>query len=250
MRYIIKSSIIVIAVFFASSARAQENWARLSFTPELISAIPAPDPSRPEAGLCAALPAALAAPDSGAFDAQTIPCLDSLLAVPDYVSPSAASPVAPQLTQEEKTALDKYVDSYAYLVNAALRQGADVSKYRKYIQTLNSALGKLPAYRGVTFRGSAYPPVPEEKLRPGAVLTDPAFLSTSRNRAVAESYTGAAGYLSVILSKTGRQVSYNDFLNGLESEMEVLFPTNTKLRIIAVSGLPRGGKAVYLEELP
>ena len=69
------------------------------------------------------------------------------------------------------------------------------------------------------------------KLLPGAVFTDPAFLS-------------------VILSKTGKLISYNNFLNGLETEMEVLFPTGSRFRVIAVSDLPRGGKAVYLEELP
>jgi len=82
------------------------------------------------------------------------------------------------------------------------------------------------------------------------VFADPAFLSTSRNLTVAEGYTGAAGYLSVVLSKTGRQISYNDSTDDLESEMEVLFPAGTKFRVISVADRPHGVKAVYLEELP
>lgn len=235
---------------FAAPVRARENGFRLSLSNELISAVVPPAPSRPAADHCSAMPQALAAADSSAYDAQTISCFSSLAAIPGYVSPLTAVPAPAQLTKDEIAALDKYVDSYAYIVNAALRKGEDVSKYRKFIKTLNSALGKMPAYSGVTFRGSAFPPLPLEKLKPGAVFTDPAFLSTSRNLTVAEGYTGAGGYLSVMLSKTGRHISYNAFLDGLESEMEILFSTDTKFRVISVSDNPKGGKNIYLEELP
>ncbi len=59
-----------------------------------------------------------------------------------------------------------------------------------------------------------------------------------------------AGYLYFILSKTGRQVYYDkDFPIEGNFEKEILFPTNTELRIIAVSDRANGGKAVYLEEI-
>lgn len=249
-RYLIKVLFVVAAVFSAVPVRAQENWARLPLVPGSMEAAAVPAPSRSEADHCAALPEALALPDSSAYDALTIGCFQSLLAVPDYVSPLQAVPVPTgQLTGKEQAALDKYVDMYAYLVNAALRDGKDVSKYRKYIRTLNRALGKLPAYSGVTFRGSSYPPVAKEKLAPGAVFTDPAFLSTSRNLEIADGYTGANGYLSVILSKTGRQMIYGNAIADLGVEMEVLFPTDTRFRVIAVTGRPNGNTVVYLEEL-
>lgn len=229
---------------FSASSGAQDNWLPLV----LDKAIIPPSPASPAGGPCAVLPAALAIADSSAYGAQTISCLSGLAAIPDYVSPLTAAPAPAQLTKEESAALEKYVDSYAYIVNAALRKGEGVSKYRKFIATLNSALEKLPAYSGVTFRGSGFPPVPADKLVAGTVFTDPAFLSTSRNLAVAEGYTGATGYLSVILSKTGRQISCTSSINELDTEMEILFPTNTHLRVIAVSPKPAGVTIVYLEE--
>lgn len=230
----------------SASAGAQANW----LPPVSGKVIVLPAPASPAGGPCATLPSALAIADSSAYDAQTITCLSGLAAIPDYVSPLAVVPAPAQLTKGETAAVNKYVDSYAYIVNAALRKGEGVSKYRKFIDTLDSALRKMPVYTGVTFRGSAFPPVTENKLVSDTVYTDPAFLSTSRNLAVAEGYTGTNGYLSVILSKTGRQISYTSSIDELGTEMEVLFPTDTSLRVIAASPRPDGITIVYLEELP
>lgn len=238
---------VSLLLLAGAPAGAQTALSRL---PPLPAGLSLPVPAALPADPCAVLPAALAAADASPYDAQLTACFDGLLAGPDYISPAADAPASGQLTGAENDVLFRYVDSYAYMINSALRKGENVHKYAKFIKRLNSALDKLPAYRGVTFRGSAYPPLPAGRLVAGAVFTDPAFLSTTRNLVVADGYAGADGYLSVILGRTGRSLSYSAALAGLESEMEVLFRASTRLRVIAVAPRPDGRTAVYLEQLP
>lgn len=246
MKYRCFAALILPVFFVPGPAVAQTALSQLPGFAAAAPLIPAP-PARGDSP-CSVLPEALAAASAAPYDAQVTACFDGLLAAPGYVSPEGSA-AGGKLTKAEDEAIFKYVDSYAYLVNSALRKGEGVEAYAGYIKLLNSALDKLPVYGGVTFRGSAYPPVVLEKLIPGAVFTDPAFLSTTRDPAVADGYAGAKGYISVILSRTGRSISYSASLQGLEKEMEVLFKSSSRMRVIAVSPRADGRTVVYLEQL-
>ena len=83
------------------------------------------------------------------------------------------------------------------------RDAALVARARAAIDVTTSALRKLPAFDGEVFRGvTTVPTAALQAYKPGAVLTEPAFTSGSRDPAIA--FDGDAYF--VIGSRTGRIV--------------------------------------------
>jgi hypothetical protein len=125
-----------------------------------------------------------------------------------------------------------YVDHWAYLINSALRTGdtAYTEKNSAKLNRLDKDLQKFPVYRGVVFRGSEFPP--NQALDIGIVFTDKAFVSTSLDVDIAKGYVGVPGYLSVIVSNSGRLLSYGKSTQSLSVEKEVLFPRNRMFKIV------------------
>lgn len=177
----------------------------------------------------------------------SVPCLERVAATPGYESPPGA-PSAP-VSRGDQRRIDAYVDSRAYLLNGALRTGdrERVGRYGDEIRALNEALGRIPAYRGLVFRGSAHPPA--ASLNRGEVFTDPAFVSASRRVEIGEHYAGVKGYVSVIVSRSGRSLAYTKGTAELDSEAEVLFQTGTRFRILDAKPRADGVTVVFLEDL-
>lgn len=108
-------------------------------------------------------------------------------------------------------------------VNASLRQDPALPKYQNYRDVLNSALAKIKKYKGDVERGTTLPLEVFAQHQIGAVVTYPAFTSTSTTKG----WSGAQRY--VIKSKTGHFV---DPISTHQGENEVIFPAGTKFKIL------------------
>ena len=106
---------------------------------------------------------------------------------------------------------------------------------------LNNALGKLPPYEGPVIRGTNLPPETVAQYRPGEIITEDAFLSTTTDPAVARS-PGFAGNVEFrIMSSTGRDVSSVSMFPG---EQEILFPAGTRFYVVSKVEDPLTGRTV------
>ncbi len=139
-----------------------------------------------------------------------------------------------QPSNSDKAIVSDYVDVWAYLINKALRTGdsAYIRDNTPKLNRLEQSLLKFPIYRGVVFRGSEFPPV--KNFEKGTIFKDPAFISTSMDISIAEHYAGVNGYITVILSRSGRILSYDKATEELSGEMEVLFPRDKVFKIFAI----------------
>lgn len=115
-------------------------------------------------------------------------------------------------------------------LNSALRSRLMDASQQARVQALKNALAKLPPYQGPVIRGTNLPPEVLARYRPGEVITEDAFLSTSMDLGVARSPTFAGNVEFRILSKTGRDISSFSMFPG---EREVLFSAGTKFFIVS-----------------
>jgi hypothetical protein len=134
------------------------------------------------------------------------------------------------LSDAEFLALFSYTASHWRPLNKALRDcDSDVLiEERPYIATLNTALSKLPDYKGAVWRGIY---IPEEDLdhtskqfEEGSRVAFPAFTSTS---AAGQMYDLNVSML--IHSKHGKRI---DDFSAHEVEYEVLFRSGTQFKVI------------------
>jgi hypothetical protein len=134
------------------------------------------------------------------------------------------------LTSDDLLALADYTGSGYQDLNSALRSDAlDASQHAR-VDALNNALEKLPAYDGLVIRGTNLPPEVLAQYRPGEVITEDAFLSTTTNPAVARSPSFAGNVEFRIMSSTGRDISSISMFPG---EQEILFPAGSKFLVVS-----------------
>lgn len=136
------------------------------------------------------------------------------------------------LTNNELWAMNNYVSSDSYTLNEALRLGLKLNDtQKKEIKGIEGALSKLPVYsddapltRSFTNAGN-FDELRElaNEIIDSGYYQDPAFTSTGR-----KIYDPDDVFRIVILkSKTGRDIS-----SIREDETEILFPRNTKFKVI------------------
>lgn len=143
-----------------------------------------------------------------------------------------------KLSDAEQRALNEYVSSGSYKINAPLRAGALLTEEQQaLVGALDSALEKMPIYAGTVYRSldSAMMDMDvfwmEHKV--GKPVIYPAY--TSASIAV---YDDTMDIQMVIQGKTGRD------LRGLNpGEQEILFPRNTEFRVVRVEN-----KTIFVEE--
>jgi SPP1 gp7 family putative phage head morphogenesis protein len=149
------------------------------------------------------------------------------------------------VTQYDKEAIYRYLGGESYCINAKLRDGAALTTNEKdWVGRLNTALGKMPEYKGLVSR-SLYFHNPDD-------LTDFVDGHKIGNRIEYEAFSsftcGAplAQEKQIILyvtSKNGRDISrYN------ASEKEVLYMTNAGFRVLEVEK-EDGTYRIWLEEV-
>lgn len=126
-------------------------------------------------------------------------------------------------------------------LNDALRGNAVEASQLARIEAIKSALQKLPPYRGPVVRGTDLPPEVLAQYRPGEVVTEEAFLSTSTNPAVARSTAFSGNVEFRIFSKTGRDISSVSLFPG---EREILFPPGSHFYVAGKTIDPLTGKTI------
>ncbi|UXA07806.1 NAD(+)--arginine ADP-ribosyltransferase Mav [Mycobacterium sp. SMC-2] len=163
---------------------------------------------------------------------------------PDHPNPESGSdhhlPLHP-LNSDDLAALAHYTGTGYQDLNFALREGALNASQQARVEALHKALEKLPPYEGAVVRGTNLPADVLEQYRPGEIITEPAFTSTSTDPSVAQSPTFAGNTEFRIWSITGRDVSS---VSMYSSEQEILFPAGSKFYIISNTVNPRTGRTI------
>ena len=145
------------------------------------------------------------------------------------------------LTSDDLAALAHYTGPGYQDLNFALREGALDASQQARVDALHNALEKLPMYEGAVVRGTNLPADVLEEYRPGEIITEPAFTSTSTDHAVAQSPTFAGNTEFRIWSTTGRDVSSASMYPG---EQEILFPAGSKFYVISKLVDPQTGRTI------
>lgn len=145
-----------------------------------------------------------------------------------------------KLTKQEQWALNEYVSSGSYKINAALREGRPLSdEERELIEYLDAALKKMPVYKGTVYRSITDFSIDDidtfwVNYIPGKTIRFPAYTSSGT-----EVYDNSFPIQYVIKSKSGRDVrKFNP------KEFEILFPRDSEFRIVKVKE-----GTIYMEEL-
>lgn len=119
--------------------------------------------------------------------------------------------------------------------NKALRKKVTTRAIRRHVKVLNEALKKLPPHEGTTHRSADISRSVAKKYKPGMIIEERGFLSTSKsNRGESDNFE--------IRGKTGRDISA---LSHLPREQEVLFRSGTRFRVLSNND----GKKIVLEEV-
>lgn len=149
-----------------------------------------------------------------------------------------------RLSDDEVGALYGYTTNPGYTeANMALRGQIEMTPQRQaFVDHINQGLDKLPAFDGVTVRGTDLPADVLAKNQVGEIVSDPAFMSTD----IKQGFDGPTQI--TVEGKTGRQI---DFLSHYKqaNETEVLFKPGTKFEVLERTDV--GGKT-YLKykEIP
>lgn len=150
----------------------------------------------------------------------------------------------PVLTEAEEWALNEYISSSSYKINAPLRAGIPLTQeQQELVRNLDSALEKMPVYQGKAIRSlvmdkkSLIRFAKEHQL--GSEITYQEYISTS----TIGSYHNKPTVILNMLSKSGRDIrKYN------QSESEVLFQRNSHFRVLNVE-LQDGIFVLEMEEV-
>lgn len=145
------------------------------------------------------------------------------------------------VTKDDLSAIAHYTGPGYQELNGALRSDAMDASQHARVEALKNALEKLPAYQGPVIRGTNLPPEVVAQYRPGEVITEDAFLSTTTNAAVAQSPTFAGNVEFRILSSSGRDISS---FSVFPEEQEILFPPGTRFYILDKTFDPLTGRTV------
>ena len=142
-----------------------------------------------------------------------------------------------ELTEMEQWAVNEYVSSGSYKLNAPLRAGIPLTEeQRELMQYLDSALEKMPVYQGIVYRSINISDLQSfwEEHAVGEEVTYYAYTSSST-----EVYDGSMTIQMTIESKTARDLRrYNP------GEQEILFPRGCEFKIFN-----REGNHLWLREI-
>jgi hypothetical protein len=150
-----------------------------------------------------------------------------------------------KLDESDKTAMLDYTGKGYLAINHQLRRGKKVKvpvAMKKRIAAIQTAMDKLKTYQGKVYRGIASLPKKDRAgLKPNAIYTDFAFMSTSRVPGEAFGKHSKERWVFEIESKTGVDIQA---ASNYKKEAEVLFRPGTRFRIKRVVG-----QRVFMEEI-
>ncbi|WP_433524281.1 ADP-ribosyltransferase [Nocardia pseudovaccinii] len=143
----------------------------------------------------------------------------------------AAKDACDRLPQAEREAIEDYAGDAYNEINRHLRFGEELHTVSpETIELIRSGLDKLPDHVGPVKRSIMLAPEAIEKFwydnRPGAVVEDPGFVSTSKTQ-----FKWNPNVKLTIVSATGKDIS---FLRppGKRGEAEVLIPDGRQFRVL------------------
>ncbi|MEO5369528.1 MAG: ADP-ribosyltransferase [Magnetococcus sp. DMHC-1] len=142
------------------------------------------------------------------------------------------------------TGLTPSADKRNYqMINEALRSGneAELARLAPLIETLKSALAKLPDYVGDVVRATDLPEGVAEGIVPGGIYSDAGFMSTAIGET---SFEGK--YMFFVKSKTGKWIEPFSFY---PEQKDVLYPPGVEFEIMRVKVEQEDRVNVWLEEM-
>lgn len=135
-----------------------------------------------------------------------------------------------KLSKQESLAIIGYTGSFYKQLNKALRNGDVTLKVSRYEALLNSALNKMPPFKGVTYRTiDKLSKKDLSRYLVGAIVTESFFVSSSE----LEKVNGFSGKVQFIINgKNGRKIAD---LSLYPHEKEVLFKSKSRFIVTSVS---------------
>lgn len=136
-----------------------------------------------------------------------------------------------KITKEELQSLQAYTASDYRKINRAMISGKLTPEIEKEVDSINSALDKMPKFKGELYRGMSMPPNIDNLLiewGKGKEITMDSFTSTSKKESVAK---GFGDFQIKLKSKNGADISS---LSEFEDESEVLFKTGSKFKVKSI----------------
>ncbi|HBR5294923.1 TPA: DUF2213 domain-containing protein [Klebsiella pneumoniae] len=158
-----------------------------------------------------------------------------------------------KLSANEKSAISSYSGDNFLKINSDLRKGKDEDPD---VARIDSAIGKGSLEGGTLYRGmsreDAKKLFPGGDIKKGMVVSDPAFLSTSKEKKIAGMFSIGGVMLQIETNKGDKGLD----VTGLPSnkhEDETLLPRNAKMEVIGVHppkspGHPVTIKVRYISE--
>ena len=146
------------------------------------------------------------------------------------------------MTPAEAGMIVAYTGSAYQTLNAQMRTGSMDEHLWDMANGLNEALSKLSAREGITYRHAGQAALNKEFYKPGRIVEERAFTSTSKSSSFAED--GAVTY--EIKGYTGRDVTA---LSKYKSENEVLFRSGTRFKVTSAESKSDGRLHVKMEEI-
>lgn len=157
------------------------------------------------------------------------------------IKPSKANQT---LTDDEEWALNEYISSGSYKINAPLREGIELTQeQQELVRNLDSALEKMPKYHGKAIRSLVMDKKSlirfAKEHQCGTEVIYQEYISTS----TISGYHDKPTVILNMLSKSGRDIrKYN------QSESEVLFRRNSHFRVLNME-LQDGVFVLEMEEV-
>ncbi|HDG1057612.1 TPA: DUF2213 domain-containing protein [Klebsiella pneumoniae] len=158
-----------------------------------------------------------------------------------------------KLSANEKSAISSYSGDNFLKINSDLRKGKDEDPD---VARIDSAIGKGSLEGGMLYRGmsreDAKKLFPGGDIKKGMVVSDPAFLSTSKEKKIAGMFSIGGVMLQIETNKGDKGLDVTG-LSSNKHEDETLLPRNAKMEVIGVHppkspGHPVTIKVRYISE--
>ncbi|HDE0950157.1 TPA: DUF2213 domain-containing protein [Klebsiella pneumoniae] len=152
-----------------------------------------------------------------------------------------------KLSANEKSAISSYSGDNFLKINSDLRKGKDEDLD---VARIDSAIGKGSLEGGTLYRGmsreDAKKLFPGGDIKKGMVVSDPAFLSTSKEKKIAGMFSIGGVMLQIETNKGDKGLDVTG-LSSNKHEDETLLPRNAKMEVIEVHPPKSPGQPVTIK---
>ena len=143
-------------------------------------------------------------------------------------------------------ALIKSYSNGSYVeVNEAMRSGSWTEQQHVYAKMLNTAISRMPKYKGTLYRGAGLPLEVQKMYKVGKIVEERAFTSTSTKSGHSQTEKGNTRYVITAKGQRGADIKK---LSHHKDEGEILFQARTFFKVNKVEGTPGSAMTVHMEE--